>query len=105
MNTVKELLIEARKLIEKPENWTQGTFARDKNQKEVGSWESGAVCFCTIGALKHAFQEGVGGDIYYEAYDALYNSIDRMNVPKYNDSHTHEEVLAMFDRAIASIKE
>lgn len=29
MNSVKETLIAVRKLLEKPENWTQGAYARD----------------------------------------------------------------------------
>jgi len=82
----KEILIRARKLIEDPEHWGQGAFLQDGK-------------YCATGALIAVGDRAPGTP----AYQALYNAIDYIGqVCSWNDTHTHTEVLAAFDRAIAS---
>lgn len=86
--STKQILIDARKLIEKPENWIQGDF---KNEN--------GIC-----ATQSLFQSGVNSEGWFAnhpAYRALRNAMGGVNqVCAYNDTHTHAEVLAAFDKAI-----
>lgn len=57
MPTLKENLIKARKLIELPENWTQGYFVKYKKSSLAvpprDEWKNhiNDFCFCTLGAI------------------------------------------------------
>ena len=95
----KQILIDARKLIEAPERWTQHTYAKTKNGLEVSSRDRRAVCWCSAGAYNKVTE-----DMDYSspkallAWDALVSATGI--VTKFNDTHTHAEVLAAFDKAI-----
>lgn len=39
-------------LLDKPEKWTKGSSARDKNNKQVHPQEPEAVCWCLEGGLR-----------------------------------------------------
>lgn len=96
--TVKEVLIAARAKIEDPKNWTQGECARDSKGKEVHSRNERAVCWCSIGAIAHASG-------FYYGFDktiAALESVIPGSISTFNDTHTHAEVLAKFDEAIAA---
>jgi len=104
--TTAEILTAARSLISKPENWTQGEYARDSSGERVSEHDQDAVCFCTIGALlkaEHAL------NIYISAFARNHPSINYLktflngSVADYNDSSTHAEVLELFDKAIAEL--
>lgn len=92
-----EILTAARAIIEKPENWTQGYFARNKSYSPVHTDSAHACKFCAVGAL-HCIE----CDNWRDAFD--YASRINPNIPlaDFNDTHTHAEVLAMFDEAIAT---
>jgi len=93
-----ELLINARKLIENPECWTQGVFACDEDGF-VTDIEEG-VCFCSMGAIIRA-DGGLGNESYIAAFGAMQSVIgNSTSISRFNDTHTHAEVLAMFDKAI-----
>lgn len=102
MNT-KEILTAARALIEKPENWCQGAYALTANRaREVSPLDEYANCFCMIGACSRALQQEVDlVEDEHAAYKALRKAV-RKTPCEYNDSHTHAEVLKVFDRAIAA---
>jgi hypothetical protein len=91
----KEILIRARKLIEKPENWVRGHFY------------SGSA-YCAVGSLFAAGIDYMGTYTQNPAYLALAKAMSVTatvipgNVSRWNDDHTHAEVLAAFDCAIAS---
>lgn len=125
-----QILREGRKLIADREKWTQGQYARMSPDSEstlkgtgCNSASPKAVCWCSGGALRYLAMEarmdedGFMLDMWYktpnhekaeqEANTILnrvasrasageYNSIEG-----YNDSHTHEEVLAAWDAAIS----
>ena len=86
MQTDKEILIAARKRIENPENWFgNGSYPQEGEIKE-----------CALVALTRISNRL--GDA--PSYKLLSKSMDG-GIIHFNDSHTHAEVLAAFDRAIA----
>lgn len=90
MRTEAEKLRYARTLIEK--GWTQGAYAVDENGRAVSENSTYAKSFCAVGACLAAKTSS-----YY---------LDRLisqDVVAWNDTpgRTKEEVLDIFDRAIA----
>jgi hypothetical protein len=98
---VRELLIAARKLIEQPEHWTKGHYARDARGAPVLPIDSEAVCWCTVGALGRADQERDTNEVYLNTRMVLLEHMQPC-LSEFNDNHTHAEVLAAFDKAIAA---
>ena len=92
--TIKSDLQAARALIDTPDKWCQG---HDREGKD-GVF----VKFCGNGALAHVtnFMTSASHD-YEHAYDHLANVAGTI-VSSFNDTHTHAEVLELFDRAIAA---
>jgi hypothetical protein len=93
----------ARQLISNKDNWTTGWFARDFNGSRVhGAHKLTAISFCSIGAINKVTNNTCGIQTMIEfEIKYLFRAIDyKCNVTYYNDTHTHEEVLAMFDKAI-----
>lgn len=90
------ILREARGKIERPERWMT------PERLAIGSCEPGSDCAMTalpsimIGSSAEAAHETLAWAM------GLMDHIDRIAV--WNDSHTHAEVLAAFDKAIASIE-
>ena len=94
-DTVRDVLIRARERISVPERWTQGAVARDINGSDVMTHSKRAVCWCSMGAIK-----AEAGELQYRAALNFLTGIQGECVHEYNDTHTHTEVLAMFDKAI-----
>jgi hypothetical protein len=101
--TVKEQLIAARAKIEA--GWTQHEFARDVDGNSLGLHPkridfSKAACVCMSGALEAVGAEGHVDGLAYEALRAHTSVI----LSTWNDDkrRTKEEVLAVFDKAIAA---
>jgi len=86
-----EILGAARKLIEKPENWTQGALARDRYGWLVVSTGPYACRWCLLGAIRRV---GGGTPPPNQCAEIVYA----------NDRMTHPEVLAWLDRAIALVE-
>ncbi len=87
MSKLKENLLAARKLIEVPENWACCV-------QEVGVPNK----YCALSAI------GAAVDItaeQEECADALTRAVGG-HVPRFNDTHTHAEVLAAYDKAISA---
>lgn len=84
-----DILIEGRALIDTPDKWTQGSyFEGDKR--------------CSDGALRKACWGATNTfNVYYLAYIRLAHAMGS-SVCGFNDTHTHAEVLAAFDQAIAA---
>lgn len=97
MQTTKEILVAARAIIANEENWTQGAYAEDKDGSSIGVNCSNAVCFCSIGAILK---------ITISPFDAMKVLRNHMgdSIIAFNDGHTHKEVLAAWDEAIASLE-
>ena len=89
-SSVRDVLIAARKLIEKPENWCpNGSGDPRKNQHCIVM----AVDRCRVG----------DGDTNQLAINALKNAIGVKRLARWNDApdRQHTEVLNAFDKAIA----
>lgn len=101
MDTV-QILKEARALIADEKNWTQDSFARNSAGETTEPADDEAVCYCAIGALAKVARLSPECNLPAENLveeEAL--MLGWINVPEFNDNHTHAEVLALFDRAIA----
>lgn len=100
-----EILIKARALIEKPENWTQGHLARDNTGFPVDEMSEDAVCFCSLGATTKAAGSHSPAMCSADAYlDLAATEIMQSamgSVESLNDNTDHPTVLRMFDLAIA----
>lgn len=99
--TVKEVLIAARAKIADPANWTQGESAKDANDRFCLPKSTLARCWCSIGALAAVIEDGSASEYFWKADDALARVMGT-STHRYNDTHTHAEVLAKFDEAIAA---
>ena len=105
MVKVIEILKTARALISDPANWIQNSFATNKQGVTCPSHSREATCWCATGAI---FKAENGKDIGGIAEGALMETLgtrhyDR-HVPQYNDSHTHAEVLQLFDVTIERLE-
>jgi len=89
MKTPRQILIDARKLIEKPENHTRYVF-NDHGR------------FCSLGAIRHVCHPQDNPLLHGATVEVLQKEM-KGSVVAFNDTHTHPEVLAAFDRAIASL--
>ena len=87
-------LIAARTLITDPANWCQGNAAQNAKGFPAAPLHDEAVRFCSWGAAARA-AGAHSGDRFSAVKDAL-----GVGFISFNDSHSHEEVLALFDRAI-----
>ncbi|WNM70270.1 hypothetical protein [Myxococcus phage Mx1] len=106
MTTTKELLQEAKALIEK--GWTQGVAARDDEGIPVPSTSPVATCWCVYGALSRA-EDNLGyqsGAPYAGAVDAIAGVSGKSLLAVWNDApgRTKKEVLDTFQKAIDSLE-
>lgn len=99
-----EILRKARELIADSTRWTKGAFARDEYGYPCSADDPYARVYCAIGAIEHFACAEVHTKDSMECWYAeltLQEFVgDNQSVTEFNDSHTHAEVLAVFDRAI-----
>lgn len=99
----------ARATIEDPVHWVKGRFSRMVNDR---------VCYCAVGAVAETLGNVDGGSVTLSLEltkvletlaQALPPSTARPStapvhrLTAFNDSSTHAQVLALFDRAIAAL--
>lgn len=97
-----DILTKAQDLIRDPKNWTKGTYAREEGGHPVAVDEPSAVCFCSIGALVKVLDGDP--DNLRMARGCLVSAVrdsdpDINGIAEFNDHHTHEEVMAVWDNA------
>lgn len=102
---VMDLLREARALISDPDKWTQGALARNAHGSEVAHYSPDACKWCAVGAISRvAASNNASYDTEMSAYSSLVQASRRLfysdAVGEVNDTHSHTDVLALFDRAI-----
>lgn len=97
---VSERLIAAKAIITDPSKWTQGYYARDNKGEIIEADMTEAVCFCSIGALHRVGQFNWHSEDTDPAEVYLNGATDTRWIVEYNDSHTHEEVMQVWDNAI-----
>lgn len=99
--TSLQTLIAARELISEESRWTQGQYARDSAGHGSSPMSKTAVCFCSEGAILRVTREP--NDVVLA--DRLLRKATGEPTYVFNDTRTHTEVLAAFDRAIELAKE
>jgi hypothetical protein len=103
--SAKDVLVAARHILENPDHWTKGCFARTAGGGEVDAEDAVAKSFCVHGAIIAA---AGGFDVPFrnEALNLLRTAASPSSgfPGGWNDapSRTHADVLAAFDRAIES---
>jgi hypothetical protein len=108
MNNVKEVLLNAAKLLEE-KGWTQRTYARDKHGFSTVSTDDDAVCFCAIGAINRAGFElkDYEETLRLEAVAVLSESLGEFDnsISQWNDYHrrTKEEVISKLKEVAESV--
>ena len=98
--TPLETLKAARQLISDPAKWTQGWFAKNERGFTVSEDHPDACCWCALGAMRKVSPSWKG---YHQTAAILMNG-SLLRVSDFNDTHTHAEVLALFDAAIAELE-
>jgi len=102
MTDTVTILKAARDLIAKPENWTQGAFARDAKGRSEAI--DRATCYCSIGAIAKVARTNLGSPVPAPVLQAL-GFTSHCRLAQFNDSHTHAEVLDLFSKAITAAEE
>ena len=103
MLTTCELLSKTLEMIRHPDTWTAEAFARTEMGAGVTWIDPKASAWCAFGALCNA---GFGFDgkyftpEYYEAKKILLELTDGVDLIIWNDSHSHKDVIALFEKAI-----
>lgn len=107
MSTLREVLVAAKALIDDPKHWTVGTYARDACGNSVNEMSSKACKFCSMGAVYRAAKTAYGFTGMAQpalavlgATVAELNETRHQSVSHFNDTHTHEKVMELFDKAI-----
>lgn len=96
---VTESLMRVRHLISDPAHWTKGTLARDEAGRPVGVQAQNAHSFCLFGAV-HRIGNDDAFPFVFKALGSMDISVDIREIPSFNDSVSHTEVLGLLDTAI-----
>jgi hypothetical protein len=101
--TALEALIKARAEIAEPARWCQGAYARNSNGDQVCVGEEEACKFCGFGAIIRVTGSAEWSPVVLAASDFL-DGAGRGLFITWQDSkrRKHADVMARFDRAIAS---
>lgn len=113
------LLIEARKILDSEDHWTQGAYARTVDGSMCMTYERKAVAFCSDGALGASYRRVFKAPGVWDRMDAIGEARRLLmaaadvnptrdpgnTVTLWNDNRnrTHAEVIAAFDKAIAEL--
>lgn len=109
--TPKGVLDGMYELLRLPERWTKHDSARTASGLGTSALDPKAISWCMLGAMTRQLADLCGGDVTYEwqtlsqvVRQTLYDTMDSdQTLATYNDSHTHEEVLALINRASDSL--
>lgn len=97
------ILRHAKALISDKEHWIKGEFATNAYGKSIRIWDDTATNFCALGANGKAAGFGKS-DIsrpYLAAATYIMTLGEYVHIAKFNDYATHEEIMELFDVAIA----
>lgn len=102
MTSNKQKLIEMRNLLNEPNHWTQGAYARDIYGVSEFPTSNAAACWCLRGALIKT--NSLATDCETVLNDEIRNSYYRFHeMVEFNDfpGTKHADVLDLLDRVIA----
>lgn len=94
------VLVNARMILYRQHRWCTGSEARDINGFSVRSISPSAVRWSLAGAIQNAAH--YANETPHRAMVAVYVQVDTGDIWQFNDTHTHAEVLAVLDKAIAA---
>jgi len=99
INTFKE----ARNFISDPERWTKGTSARSINGVPIHPLNHNATCWCSFGAIEKVVSDSNRRLVHDICWLTKYTGVSYI---EYNDlpETTHEDIMKMFDGAIALVE-
>lgn len=109
--TAAEIIKQAKALLSDPKKWIKGTYARNRLGASKLGWESGAVAFCTLGALQNITgHQPYGTPAGLKATDYIVHAAKRLfpgnsrsiySIPGFNDDlrTTHEDLMQVLDKA------
>lgn len=113
---LKRILTEARDLIRNPVCWSQNYFGETAEGEMVDGTDPRACRFCSAGAIQRVVQTE-DWSLESEAEDYLVRFLPEdwlgrdngngrytRNIRVFNDTQSHEAVMAVWDRAIASLE-
>ena len=89
----------AKALIATPATWTKNQYAKDSDGRHVHVDSEFAVCYCSIGAVIKATKAESRDDVRRALDDAVEEC---ESIVELNDSHTHDEVMGVWHKAIAT---
>lgn len=102
-----EILKAAKEKIVDEKSWTQEWFAKywdDERRvwREADATSPWATCWCSSGAIRAVLNasnfDSISDDLAIPfGFDSL------GNLEEFNDSHTHAEVITLWDKAIAEL--
>jgi hypothetical protein len=99
---IADYLDQAYNLIENPKNWTQKVSARDLYGNTRHAKDDDATCWCLKGAIyKVAEDKSLGTTII--KFLSKITKIEALE--KFNDNHTHPEVLELLKSVSAKLRE
>lgn len=102
MNTL-EILKAGRELLADPTNWCQGSLALNGDKLDVEPLDERACSWCSIGAIMKVNPHEAIKPARLHLERALppeWKPKSGRNVLGFNDTHSHSEVLAVWDKAI-----
>lgn len=99
---IHDRLVEVRGLIDTPEKWEQGTWARDADGNPTHATRPEACAFCISGAVLRVVGDGMHATLI-DFISKANGGIERFpGVWNDAEGRTHAEVLAALDCAIAT---
>lgn len=104
-----KLLKKALELISNPNNWCQGAFARNNKCYiftegfPVPPWSFDACKWSFAGALEKVSM-GSGDFTLWAEVLCKVEKYNNINIIKFNDTHTHQEIIDLFKKTIAKIE-
>jgi hypothetical protein len=92
-------------LLDSPDKWTKGEFARDNEGRVITLHSSDACAFCLSGAAMRVTLNGhlIGHERYTDVREALQTAIGTPIIT-FNDGFftTYEEIIEAIDKAISN---
>lgn len=97
------ILRHAKALISDKEHWIKDEFATNAEGEVVPMYDNRACNFCAVGANRKAagFERSEISRPYLAMATNLMTLGASSHIAKFNDAATHEEVMELFDVAIA----
>jgi hypothetical protein len=101
---ILSVLLSARQLIAKEENWTQRNLARTADGLPIYPTCPIAASWCAVGVLRKVTNDCTTS-FWRKDFVTVLEAFVKADSPKsdlagFNDRHTHQEVLTLFDSAI-----